>query len=357
MTKIEKDFNERPQGALPSNNIPNPREDIKVITTRSGITLVGLFILSPNSSSSSKEVERNRETTMDQVHISMVLLKKLPEKLRDLGKFLTPCDFSELEECLALADLGASINLIPLSVWKNLMLPELTPTRMTLELAKRSTAYLVGITEDVFVQVGKFSFPDYFVVVDYDVDPRVPLILGRPFLRMARALVDVYGEELTLRVGDEKLIFNKLIHPLSGSPTPSSDPIVASLSPSLTPFGDRRHFFLEKLLNYDPTKDLPLKELKNDETKMTKSLIEEPPKLEVKDLTSYLDYAFLEGTSKLPVIIAKDVKMEEKYKLIKALKSHKRAIAWKISNIRGIDPNFCTHKILMENDFKPAVQH
>ncbi|GKC48364.1 reverse transcriptase domain-containing protein, partial [Tanacetum coccineum] len=102
---------------------------------------------------------------------SAVLLKKLPKKLGDTGRFLIPCDFQELESCIALADLGASINLMPLSVWKKLILPELTPTRMTLELATRTVAYPTGIAEDVFVQVGKFTFPADFVVVDYDVDP------------------------------------------------------------------------------------------------------------------------------------------------------------------------------------------
>ncbi|GJT34124.1 reverse transcriptase domain-containing protein [Tanacetum coccineum] len=91
---------------------------------------------------------------------------------------------------------------------KKWMLPELIPTRMTLELANRSVAYPAGIAEYVCVQVGKFTFPADFVVVDYDIDPRVPLILGRPFLRTARALVDVYGEELLLRDDDEKLIFH-----------------------------------------------------------------------------------------------------------------------------------------------------
>nr|GFD21509.1 reverse transcriptase domain-containing protein [Tanacetum cinerariifolium] len=123
---------------------------------------------------------------------SAVLLKKLPEKLGDPGKFLIPCDFPELEECLALANLGASINLMPLFVWKKLSLPELTPTRMTLELANRSVAYPVGVAEDVFDKVEKFYFPADFVVVDYDVDLWVPLILGKPFLRTARALIDVY---------------------------------------------------------------------------------------------------------------------------------------------------------------------
>ncbi|GJX92272.1 reverse transcriptase domain-containing protein [Tanacetum coccineum] len=174
----------------------------------------------------------------------------------------------ELDECLALADLGASINLMPLSVWKQLSLPELTSTRMTLELADRSVAHPKGVAEDVFVKVGKFYFPADFVVVDYDVDPRVPLILGRPFLRTARALIDVYGEELTLRVDDEAITFKVgqtsrysrsyetvnqvnvidvaceeyaqevlgfLDSSSSGNPTPS-DPIIASSSPSFTPF-------------------------------------------------------------------------------------------------------------------------
>ncbi|GKC35011.1 reverse transcriptase domain-containing protein, partial [Tanacetum coccineum] len=139
---------------------------------------------------------------------SAVLLKKLPEKLGDPDKFLIPCDFPKLDECLALADLGASINLMPFSVWKKLSLPELTPTWMTLELANRSVAYPVGVAEDVFLKVGKFHFSANFVVVDYDVDPRVPLILGRSFLRTAQALIDVHGEELTLRVNDESITFN-----------------------------------------------------------------------------------------------------------------------------------------------------
>nr|GEZ36326.1 reverse transcriptase domain-containing protein [Tanacetum cinerariifolium] len=98
-----------------------------------------------------------------------VILINLPEKLGDPRKFLIPCDFIKLEDCMALADLGASINLIHLSLWKELMLPKLVPTRMTLELANRSVAYPAGIAEDVFMQVGKFTFPTDFIVVDYDV--------------------------------------------------------------------------------------------------------------------------------------------------------------------------------------------
>nr|GEZ84206.1 reverse transcriptase domain-containing protein [Tanacetum cinerariifolium] len=136
---------------------------------------------------------------------SPVPLKKLPKKLREPRRFLIPCDFHGLGSCITLADLGASINLMPLSIWNKLYLLDLTPTRMTLELATRSIAYPAGIAKDVFVQVGKFTFPADFVFVDYDIDPRVPFILGRPFMRTACALVDVHGKELILR--DVPLLF------------------------------------------------------------------------------------------------------------------------------------------------------
>ncbi|GJZ75757.1 reverse transcriptase domain-containing protein [Tanacetum coccineum] len=475
MAVMKKVLMERPQGVLPSNTIPNPREDLKVITTRSGMTLVGPSVPSPPSSSFN-EVERDPKTITDQVltestirvpplvvqpspvstsselppapasfsvipeqnphqppisypsrlnkdklqdksdiqiynflqmfkklyfnisfaealahmpkyakmvkdlltnkekllelantplneNCSAVVLKKLPEKLGDTRRFLIPCDFYGLESCMALADLGASINLIPLSVWNKLSLPKLTPTRMTLELATRTVAYPTGIAEDVFVQVGKFTFPADFVVVDYDVDPRVLLILGRPFLE---------DDPCSSRLAVPILLLTLWSH----------------LSPSLTPFGDSDFILKEidtflasddstspdvddgtfdpegdiclikKLLNNEISNDLPapLPVFEINETKKIKSSIEDPPDLELKDLPPHLEYAFLEGTSKLPVIIAKDLKREEKEQLLKILKSHKRAIAWKISDIWGIDTNFCTHKLLMEDDFKLGVQ-
>ncbi|GJR00565.1 reverse transcriptase domain-containing protein [Tanacetum coccineum] len=136
---------------------------------------------------------------------SAVVLKKLPEKLGDPGRFLIPCDFSEFDNCLALADLGASINLMPLSIWKKLGLPGLNDTKMVLELADRTISKPTGVAENVFVKVGKFYFPADFVVLDFIADPRVPLILGRPFLRTAHALIDVYEGEITLRNDDQSL--------------------------------------------------------------------------------------------------------------------------------------------------------
>nr|GEX65716.1 DNA-directed DNA polymerase [Tanacetum cinerariifolium] len=313
-----------------------------------------------------------------------MLLKKLPEKLGDPGKFLIPCDFPRMEVCHALADLGESINLMPLSIWKKLSLPELTPTRMTLELADRSITRPKGVVEDVFVKVGKFHFSTDFIVVDFKADPRVPLILGRSFLRTGHALIDVYGEEITLRYNPKSsnptLVFDDSISESDACKVP----IVKSSSPTLTPFGESDFFleeiedfvnddsiptgiensvydpeedipFLEKLLNEDPFQ-LPPMDLKLVEESKEKSSVEEPPKLELKELPSHLEYAFLEDSNKLPVIIAKNLKVDEREAILNVFKSHKRAISCKISDIKDIDPRFCTHKILMEDDYKPAVQ-
>ncbi|GJX83153.1 reverse transcriptase domain-containing protein, partial [Tanacetum coccineum] len=285
---------------------------------------------------------------------SAMLLKKLPEKLGDPGKFLIACDFPGMVVCHALVDLGASINLMPLSIWKKLSLPKLTPTRMTLELADRSITRPKGVAEDVFVKVGKFHFPTDFVVVDFDADPRVPLIPERSFLRTGRALIDVYGEEITLRHAQEVLGFSN--NSKGGNPTPTSEPIISNSSLSLTPF-EGSDFILEEIEAYlkddsispkinhtdlDPEGDICLIEnLLNNDPVSTHS---DGPKASRK------------GTNKLPVIIAKGLKDDEKEALLKVLKSHKRAIAWKITDIKGINPRFCTHKILMEEDYKPAVQ-
>nr|GEZ42152.1 reverse transcriptase domain-containing protein [Tanacetum cinerariifolium] len=212
---------------LPSNTIANPKDELKAITTQSGLVLDGPFVPMPPPFINPEEDERADKTLTDpeltllsnkekllklantplNENCSAVILKKLPEKLGDPRKFLIPCGFSELK-CKALADLGSSINLMPLSVWKKLGLPELISTRITLELANHAICTLAEIARDVFVPVEKFTFPAGFVIVDYESDPRVPLILGRPFLRIACALIDVHGEEMILRDGDERLTLN-----------------------------------------------------------------------------------------------------------------------------------------------------
>nr|GFA81322.1 reverse transcriptase domain-containing protein [Tanacetum cinerariifolium] len=383
------------------------------------ISFVDALILMPKFGPSIKSLLTNKDKLCELArtplneHCSVVLLKKLPEKLEDPDKFLILCDLPGMAACLALVDLGARINLMPLSVWNNISIPDLSPTCMTLELADHSISHLVGVAEDVFVKVGTFYFSADFVVVDFAADPRVPLILGRFFLKTERALIDVFEGKLTLRVGKEAITFNldqtsrysanyndmtaNRIDVIdmaceeysqefldffdvitSGNPTPYYDPIVSTTFPTLTPF-ENSDFLLEEVdaflaLEDDPTSSevdqpyldsegdiLPLeaflnddpslpspnqgnylpevhKELKIREAKSDKFSINEPLEVELKDLPPHLEYAFLEGNDKFPVIIAKDLSVEEKTALITVIKSHKRAIAWKLSDIKGIDP-------------------
>nr|GEX86661.1 reverse transcriptase domain-containing protein [Tanacetum cinerariifolium] len=424
-------------GTLPSNTITNPKEDLKGITNRSEIVYKGLMI--PTTSSPPKVAEHETEVTKDTMpptnngstkyvqtlgvqfetqvlnsepnvapvvepveapitrtplneYCSAVLLKKLLEKLGDPDNFFIPCGFPMMDECLALVDLGASINLMPFSVWNKLTLPELSPACMTLELADRLISHPVGVAEDVFVKVGKFHFPVDFVVVDFDADPRVLLILRRSFLKTGRALIDDADSINRIDVIDvsyEEYSQEVLGFFMSGNPTPSTKPIVSTSSPTLTPFGDSDFLLketdaflatedepispkiddscydsegdillLEKFLNDDPSSPrLPLQELKVVEPKNKKYSINEPPVVELKDLPPHLEYVFLEADDKLTVIIIKKLKDKEKTALIKVLKSHKQALAWQLSDIKGINPEFCIHKILIEDDFKPAVQH
>nr|GEW44588.1 hypothetical protein [Tanacetum cinerariifolium] len=384
---------------LPSNTIPNPQEDLKAITTPS---------VQPSPASTSSELPTdhvsspvipeqnpyqppipypsrlNKEKLQDkadiQIHSFFKMFKKLyfnislAEALAHMPKFakmvkdllsnkekiLEPSNTPLNKNCSAvlLKKLPEKLRDTERFPFHTLSLPELNPTRMTLELATRTVSYPASIVEDVFMQVGKFTFPADFVVVDYDVDHRVPLILERPFFRTAHALVN-HGDDSIHKIDilditcedhfHEVLNVQKSINPMSGSPTPSSDPVVASHSPSLNPFrdidfileeidaflvsndstspniddgtfdmeGDIR--LIETLLNNEILNDLPppLSMFVINETEKIKSSIDDPPDLELKDLTPHLEYVFLEGTSKLSVMIAKELKREEKEHLLK----------------------------------------
>ncbi|GJY83230.1 reverse transcriptase domain-containing protein [Tanacetum coccineum] len=331
---------------------------------------------------------------------SAVVLKKLPEKLGDPGRFLIPCDFSEFDNCLALADLGASINLMPLSIWKKLGLPGLNDTKMVLELADRTISKPTGVAENVFVKVGKFYFLADFVVLDFIADPRVPLILGRPFLRTAHALIDVYEGEITLRHDDQSLTlkcgdtpsisYNNLeslkkvdlidvtceeysqeVLGFSdeiayGNPSPGYDPIVSNSSPTLTPFRDSDFLLLEEADTFlaladDPTSpevDETYYDLEGDILLLESLLNSDPwPSPNQGNYLPEIRKELKVYNNKLPVIIAKDLSDDEKTAHIKVLKSRKQVIAWKLFDIKGINPEFCSHKILMEEDYEPTVQH
>nr|GEW17866.1 DNA-directed DNA polymerase [Tanacetum cinerariifolium] len=236
---------------------------------------------------------------------------------------------------------------------------------MALELTNQLVVYLVSVAEDVFVKVRKFSFLAEFVVVDYDVDSRVPLILRRPFLRTARELIDIHGEELTLRVNDEAVMFkiarrvaipllrilSLLLLPPSFTPFEGSDFILEEIETFLHTLDELSTLdddfdseediaLIEKLLNEVSSSNLPPiknESLKQVDATMTKPLIKEPPELELKHLSSHLEYAFLDGTNKLPVKISKELKDEEKVALLKddfkLVVQHQRRVSLKIHEV------------------------
>nr|GEW26203.1 reverse transcriptase domain-containing protein [Tanacetum cinerariifolium] len=270
------------------------------------ISFTDALIFMPKFGPTIKSLLSNREKLFELArtplneHCSVVLLKKLPEKLGDPGKFLIPCDLSGMDKFLALDDLDASINLMPLSRWNKLSLPELSPTCMTLELADRLISRPVGVAEDVFVKVGTFHFPADFVVIDFDADPRVLLFLRRSLSKTERALIDVYKGELTLRVGNKAIPFN-----LDQTLRYTANYDAMSVN--------RIDLIDVEFLNDDPSSPpLPPQELKVVEPKNKKSSVDEPPVVKLKDLPPQLEYVFLDGDDKFPVIIAKDLKDEEK---------------------------------------------
>nr|GEY82596.1 reverse transcriptase domain-containing protein [Tanacetum cinerariifolium] len=257
------------------------------------------FTLMFKSILNNKEKLFNLATTLVNKNCSAVILKKLHEKLGDPDKFLIPCDFPEFDECLALADLGASINLMPLSIWRKLSLPELTSTQMLLELADQSTTRPAGIAEDIFAKVGKFHFPTDFVVVDYVVDPRFPLILRRPFLRTTILMLSLPPFSLLLR--EATLFWKRSRLVLQQSIPPEIDDTDLDLEGDI--------LVLEELLNNDPlSSPLSPKELNVEEIKTVKSFIDEPPKLKLNELPSHLEYTFLEGTDNFRVDAVEDFK-------------------------------------------------
>nr|GFC02212.1 reverse transcriptase domain-containing protein [Tanacetum cinerariifolium] len=246
------------------------------------ISFTDALILMPKFASTLKALIGNKEnlsemarTTMNE-HCSAVILNKFPRKHGDPGKFLIHCEFSRMDECLALLNLGASINLMPLLVWEGLSLPELTPT-------------------------------SDFVVVDFEPDPRVLLILGRCFLKTSRALIDVHKGELTLRIGNKAITYNldQTVRYFANYNQMTENKITSS----------NQH--AESILKSEPSPPLPnqeqnlpsfKEELKAYKAQTVKSSVDEPPKVELKDLPHHLEYAFLEGDNKLPVIIAKELR-------------------------------------------------
>ena len=297
---------------------------------------------------------------------SAIIQNKMPPKLKDPGSFSIPCVIGSHIIDKALCDLGASVSLIPLSICKKLNLGELKPTRMSLQLADRSIKYPVGILEDVPLRIGQLYIPTDFVVVDITEDSLTPILLGRPFLATAGAIIDVKKGKLTFEVGDEKIEF--ILSQFMKSPSINDtccfvdiiDACVKEFSTETEP---------SEVIIVDQKEEVKeMEEVSDAEAEISRILeclnpATEPspepdqPKIELKELPKNLRYEFLDEELNCPVIVSADLGKNETGKLLDVLKKYPAAIGYKISDLTGISPSVCTHRILLEEDSKTSREH
>ncbi|GJT80573.1 reverse transcriptase domain-containing protein [Tanacetum coccineum] len=323
---------------------------------RINVPLIDILVGMPNYGKFLKELISNKHkieqisATFLSDESSAMIQNKVPPKLGDPGSFL----FHTLK-----------------------------PTKMSVRLADRSFQYLIGIAKNMLVEVGKFTFPADFVILEIEEDSKVLLILGRPFLHTADAVIRVKQKQLNLRVGTERMIFNidsAMKHSYSNDDTCFSiDEILEEDFNALLDEGSKILYSIERTLlekeifaEFDEfmamtanensnsesgTEDPPFQKITiNTDYKIKTSLEEPPTDLELKPLPDNLEYVFLKEPSFLPVIISSQLSKEKKNKLIFVLKKHKQAFAWKTTDIPGICPSFCKHKIQLLDDKKPVVQ-
>ncbi|GKB39609.1 reverse transcriptase domain-containing protein [Tanacetum coccineum] len=360
-------------------------KDVKI-----NVTLVDVLAGMPNYGKFLKDLV-SKKSKMEQIsgaflnkECSAIVQNKIPPKLGDPRSFLIPCTLANLVECLALADLGASINLMPYSLYASLFENTLKLTRMSIRLANHTYQYPMGLTENMLVQVGKFVFPIDFVILQMEEDDKVFLILGRPYLHIANAIIRVKNKELNLGVRDDRITFliNKAMqHSHSNDDTcfrmdvideVTEEELDASLNDSelflntskkinVTSLDKEFKEFMGIDVEEIPEQDEEVKnnfdELTLEENLRIKTSIQDPPTdHEMKPLPKHLECAFLEKDSLLPVVTSSLLKDDEKKRLISVLKKHKEAFSYKTSEIPGVISSFCKHKIKFEDDAKPIIQ-
>ncbi|KAM1113990.1 hypothetical protein ACFX2B_046034 [Malus domestica] len=340
----------------------------------------------------------NKEVVKVSENVSAVLQRKLPPKCKDPGSFTIPCVIgnTRFEKCML--DLGASINVMPYSIYASMNLGELKQDGVIIQLADRSNAYPKGVLEDVLVQVNHLIFPADFYVLEMEDSshaPSLPILLGRPFMKTARTKIDVFMGTLTMEFDGDIIRFNlseTIKYPMEDHSCFAID-IVDSLAQvhldrmnddaleialvhgigarnkcggiqathdmesdhiAVPPCGEVFEMVaaLESLPSHSGKSSLSILDsvLAN---KLLPSIVQ-PPTLELKPLPSHLKYVFLGEDQTLPVIISSSLTAQEEDKLIRVLKEHKSAIGWTLADIKGISPTTCMHRILLEEGAKPS---
>ncbi|KAK9063928.1 hypothetical protein SSX86_017800 [Deinandra increscens subsp. villosa] len=335
----------------------------------------------------SKRKLKGNETVKVGENISAVLQKRLPTKCKDPGVFTVPCKLGNITVPRAMLDLGASINVLPYSIFKTLNVGPLKRTGVIIQLADRSVVHPKGVLEDVLVQVNELVFPADFYILDMEDDDSPnpsSILLGRPFLKTAKTKIDVYSGTLSMEFDGEVINFNiydamrypsdvsslnflDIIEPLTDECLELSnhDILELVLSRSIDEAAAKElaeKFKLgEELMEVVTFLDAQKKtryesskvELSNTNQRLLPSILQ-APELELKTLPDHLKYAYLGEKETLPVIISNKLTSEQEQELVNTLKNHKEAIGWTIADIKGLSPSLCMHKILMEEDYKPT---
>ncbi|CAN6679410.1 unnamed protein product [Malus baccata var. baccata] len=326
----------------------------------------------------------NKEVVQVSENVSAVLQRKLPPKCKDPGSFTILCVIgnTKFEQCML--DLGASINVMPYSIYASMNLGELKNDGVIIQLADRSNAYPKGVLEDVLVQVGNLIFPADFYVLDMEDSPHstpLPILLGRPFMKTARTKIDVFKGTLTMEFDGEVIDFNlseSIKFPKDDHSCFSID-IIDDLAQDFLDclerdtlettiaqgIGQKSGFAvprsveeaeivatLESLPQYHGKPSNPIS-ISVSTNKLLPS-VTQAPVLELKPLPDHLKYVFLGDNETLPVIVSLSLTAIEEEKLIRVLKEHKTAIGWTLADIRGISPTTCMHRILLEEGAKPT---
>ncbi|KAM1699252.1 hypothetical protein ACFX1Q_030307 [Malus domestica] len=340
----------------------------------------------------------NKKVVRVSENVSAVLQRKLPPKCKDPGSFTIPCVIGNTHFESTMLDLGASINVVPYSIYASMNLGELKNDGVIIQLADKSNAYPKGVLDDVLVQVNHLVFPADFYVLemeDSNHSPQLPILLGRPFMKTARTKIDVFKGTLTVEFDGEVIDFNisdAMRYPHDGHSCFSID-VIDSLAQEF--LDDLSEDALEKTLTqsiglkneglafrhaHDNNKEhlaVPIQEelvemvvaLESNPRHIGKSLnlisipistnkllpsVIQPPFLELKRLPSHLKYVFLGEQETLPVIISSSLTVQKEDKLVKVLREYKTAIGWTLADIKGISPTTCMHRILLEEGAKPS---
>ena len=309
---------------------------------------------------------------------SAIFKRKLPQKLKDPDNFTIPYSIRNSIFERALCHLGASVNLMPLSIFIRLGLGEARPTTVTLQLADRSLKHPRGgggggVIEDVMVKVDKFIFPAYFIVLDMEEDKEIPIILGRLFLTTGRVMIDVQRGDLKLRVQDDEVKFNvfeavrhpaesdtcfmiETVEAIVSNQSGPTDPLETSLVQSKSEdLGEEVKEDVKWMDSFQPNRSKyyePLSEI----AQTSVPSFEQPPKMEKNPLPSHLRYAYLGDASTLPVIISTSLIAAEEDKLLRVLRDHKDVLGWSLADLKGIHPSMCMRHILLEDGHKPSVE-